>query len=316
MLTCRLYRDGVLAEEGFDPARISDELEAPGSLLWVDILDPTPDDLSLLAEEFTLHPLALEDAERGGQRAKVEVFADHVFVVLRPPSGSGFGEVHLFAARGFLVSIRLGEEPDLGPVLKRLERHPPLVAEGGGFLLHAFLDEVVDGYLRLVDDLEDRSDELQEMVFGEVVPEDLQERIFRHRKQAVELRRAVAATRDLVGLLRSERVVITPDLEAYFRDVADHTIRALEFLDNIRELLTTALEAHLSQISNRLNVVMRKLTAWAAIILIPTLIAGIYGMNFRHMPELVWRYGYAWALGLMGLTAGALYLMFRRRGWL
>ena len=320
MLTCRVYRDGVLAEEGFDPALISDRLEEPDTLVWLDIEDPTHQDLAMIQEEFDLHHLAIEDAERLGQRPKVEPYDGYLFVVARAAAIAGEGvaeqEVHAFAASRYLISLRQPGALDPAAVQARAERHPDLVREGGGFLLHALLDEVVDEYLRAADLLEARSEEIQEAVFADVVPEDLQESLFRLRKQVQQMRRAVAPARDLVMMLQGDRRVVTPALDAYYRDVADHVLRALGFLDSVRELLTTALEAHLSQISNRLNLVMRKLTSWAAIILVPTLIAGVYGMNFRHMPELLWRFGYAWALGLMALTGLGLYVAFKRRGWL
>lgn len=320
MLTCRLYLDGVLAEDGFDPARISDHLEEDGTLVWVDVLAPDAGDLAMLRDEFSVHPLAIEDTERRGQRAKVEPFEGYHFIVARVVGVGDDGlvedEVHAFAAPEFLVSLRFGPTLDVAPVQRRLGRHPELVREGGGGLLYALLDEVVDGYLRVVDHLEDRTDEIEDEVFAEEVAEDLQERVFVLRKQIVQLRRAVAPAREVVQMLQAEPSLVTERLQAYYRDVADHVLRALEFIDNVRELLTTALEAHLSQVSNRLNVVMKQLTSWAAIILVPTLIAGIYGMNFRHMPELFWRWGYAWALGLMAASGGVLYALFKRRGWL
>jgi magnesium transporter len=153
-------------------------------------------------------------------------------------------------------------------------------------------------------------------VFADETYPDTQERIFRLKKQVIEFRRLVMPLREVLDLLQGEPRVVTATLAAYYRDVADHIIRVLEFIDNVRELLTTALEAYLSQVSNRLNTVMKQLTSWAAIILVPTLIAGIYGMNFRHMPELNWLLGYPFALGLMAVSATTLYVVFKRRGWL
>jgi magnesium transporter len=153
-------------------------------------------------------------------------------------------------------------------------------------------------------------------VFADETHPDTQEHIFRLKKQVIEFRRLVMPLREVLDLLQGEPRVVTATLAAYYRDVADHIIRVLEFIDNVRELLTTALEAYLSQVSNRLNTVMKQLTSWAAIILVPTLIAGIYGMNFRHMPELNWLFGYPFALGLMAVSATTLYVVFKRRGWL
>jgi len=320
VLTCRHYRDGELVEEGFDPDRISDLLPEEGSLVWLDLEDPDPSELALIKQEFELHPLAIEDAERQGQRPKVEPYDGYFFVVLHTLRLEADDlverEVHAFVGPKFLVSLRFGEGVDLGPVVERLRRHPDLVREGGGAIFYSLLDEIVDDYLRLIDVLEERTDDAQEQVFADRVPEDIQEHIFRLRKHIVGVRRAASPAREVVAMLLTEPDIVTRRLEAYYRDVSDHVIRALEFVDSVRELLTTALEAHLSQVSNRLNLVMKQLTSWAAIILVPTLIAGIYGMNFRHMPELVWRYGYAWSLGLMAVSATTLYLVFKRRGWL
>jgi magnesium transporter len=321
VLTCRVFRDGVLVEHGIDPTLISERLTEEGTIVWLDVRDPGPGELSLLRDEFAVHPLAIEDAERRGQRPKVEPYEGYHFVVVRAvhphDDHVNLPELHAFVSDRYLVSLRYGDAPALEPVLYRLERHPELVREGGGgFLLYALLDEVVDGYLRIIDWLEDRTDEIEEAVFADDVPEDLQERVFRLRKQVVELRRAISPAREVVVMLQVEPTLVPPPLAAYYRDVADHVIRALDFIDNVRELLATVLDAHLSQASHRLNLVMKQLTSWAAIILVPTLIAGIYGMNFEHMPELLWRYGYAWALGLMAASAGTLYWIFKRRGWL
>jgi magnesium transporter len=178
------------------------------------------------------------------------------------------------------------------------------------------LDEIVDGYLDVVERLEDLADDVEEEVFEEEVAEGLQERIFVLKRRTVRFRRAVSPMREVIDLLHEREDVVTRSLAPYYRDVLDHVLRALELIDNIRELLTTALEARIAQTSNRLNIVMKKLSAWAGIILVPTLIAGIYGMNFTHMPELSWRYGYPLALAVMLLSSGILYVMFKRRDWL
>jgi magnesium transporter len=320
VLTCRLYREGKLAEEGFEPARVSDFLADPESLVWLDLEDPGPADLTLIEEEFGLHPLAVEDASKGGQRPKVDVYEGFFFIVmhaLRLDAGELTDqELHVFVGKQYLITIRYAPAFDLAPVLRRWERQPELTREGGGFLLYALLDEVVDGYFQVVERLEDASDDLEDLVFSERVPEDIQQRIFALKKKAIEFRRLVIPLREVLDLLQEEPRLVTGPLAAYYRDVLDHVIRTSEFIDNVRELLTTVLEAHLSQVSNRLNVVMKQLTSWASIILVPTLIAGVYGMNFRHMPELSWLFGYPFALGLMAASGVALFVAFKRRGWL
>jgi magnesium transporter len=320
MFHCRLFRDGELVEEGFEPAKVSDHLEDEKNLVWLDLEDPSEEELAMIEEEFSLHPLAIEDARHRDQRPKLEFYEGYNFLVMY---GVGVEdgqlrehEVHTFAGTHYLITIRYGPALELGPVLERIERHRDLLREGGGFLLYALLDEVVDGYFDVMDRFEEESEDLEEQVFGEKPPPDVQEGIFRLKKRVIGFRRRVGPLREVLMQLQGLRSLVTPPLEAYYRDVADHVIRALELIDIVRDLLTGTLEAHLARTGNRLNEVMKALTSWGAIILVPTLIAGIYGMNFLHMPELRWRLGYPFALGLMALAAGALYVMFRRRDWL
>ncbi len=321
MLTVRLYRGGKIEEEGFDPARISDLLHERGTLVWLDLEDPTDAELGLIQEEFSLHALAIEDAQHRDQRPKLEDYGGYYFVVFYGLELAGdalrTNEIHAFVGPGYLITLRYEPPFDLSPVLKRWERQIELTREGGGYLIYALLDEVVDGYFQVVDGLEDASEEIEKGVFGLVESSELQERIFRLKKQLLEMRRVVAPLREVLAVLQEDETIVTGPLEAYYRDVADHVIRVATFVDNIRELATTALEAHLSQVSNRLNVVMRQVTSWAAIILVPTLIAGFYGMNFRFLPwPLASRAGPAIALAIMLLSGGALYLVFKRLEWL
>jgi magnesium transporter len=319
-LTCYLYRNGTITEERVDPARISDLLDEEGALLWVDAEDPTETEMKTLAEEFSLHPLAVEDTLHRDQRPKVEIYKDYFFLVLHSLSVEGEeirdSEIHAFVGPGYLVTLRFAPAFGIAPVRKRWEQHPELTNEGGGYLLYVLLDEVVDDYFAVIERFEEASEVIEEAVFADEPEADLQEEIFRLKKQVLQFRRRVMPLREVLDLLQEGMGLVTERLRPYYRDVADHTIRVLEFTDNVRELLTTALEAHLSQISNRLNQVMKSVTSWGAIILVPTLIAGIYGMNFRHMPELHWVWGYPMSLALMALSAFALFRMFRRRGWL
>ena len=204
----------------------------------------------------------------------------------------------------------------------RLESAPALSEEGIGFLLYLMLDEIVDGYLDVIELFEDLSDDIEDAV---AVEEDgaegqatrlLAQRIFRLRQQVVRFRRLASPLREVMDLLLETPTIVTQPLVPYFRDVMDHVIRTMELTDNVRDLLTSARELQLAQVSNRTNVVMKQLTAWAAIILVPTLVAGIYGMNFTHMPELDWVYGYPLAIGTMLVAAYLLYRSFRKREWL
>jgi magnesium transporter len=228
-------------------------------------------------------------------------------------------EIHLFAGqRLYLITVRRAPIFDLSRAGERLRGETRLGEEGMGFQLYLLLDEIVDGYLDTVERLEDRSDDIEERVSdeGKTESRSLAEDIFRLRRQVVRFRRLAAPMRELVDLLQETPEIVTPALLPYYRDVLDHVIRAIELIDNVRDLLTSARELQLAQVSNRLNVVMKQVTSWAAIILIPTLIAGIYGMNFEHMPELSWKVGYPMALGVMAVAAFVLYRVFRKRDWL
>jgi magnesium transporter len=320
-ITCRLYKDGVLREESFDPARVHDLIEEEGARVWLDLEDPTEDELEKIGKEFGLHPLSIEDTKNRGQRPKVEVFPNYYFIVvhaLRLDEHQHLqdSEIHLFVGHRFLLTLRYAPAFDLSDVQKRWDRQPEHTAEGGAFFLYVLVDEIVDDYFGVVERFEDLSEEIEDRVFADKPDPDVQETIFRLKRKVVTFRRLVMPLREVFDFLQEQPRFVTQTLSPYYRDLSDHVIRTLEFVDGIRDLLTTALEAELSQVSNRMNEIMKKLTSWAAIILIPTLIAGIYGMNFNHMPELRWRYGYYYALGLMLLVGLILYRAFKRRDWL
>jgi magnesium transporter len=304
-----------------DPARISDLLQDGQSLIWLDALDPTDEELALLEEEFSLPRVVMEDVREGDQRPHVEALEDAFFIAMYAFRIEGEEpvpqEIHAIVGPRFLVTLRYAPAFDIDKVIRRWKQdEADLAGEGGGFLLHPLLDEVVDSYLEVLDQLELRSEEVESVVFGDPAPTDIQARIFQEKKRLIEFRRRILPLREVLDLLQEERHVVTPALRGEYKDVADHVVRALELVDSVRELLTTALDAHLSRVGHQLNEVVKKLTSWAAIILIPTLIAGVYGMNFRHMPELDWVFGYPFALGLMLASGGLLYLLIKRRDWL
>jgi magnesium transporter len=327
VITCRVYRDGALEDEApFDRgvvARARDDKER----VWVDVVDPTDEELFALQDEFSLHELAVEDSRKWGQRAKVDFYPEHVFLVAHAISLDEANEIvdremHLFAGADFyVVTVRREPRFTFGDVAARLA-----VAasgdEGIGHLLYLLLDEIVDGYLDVIDRFEDLTDDIEDALSredGEMEEEparDLARSMFRVRQQVVRFRRLAAPMRETVDLLLETPQIATPPLVPYYRDVLDHVIRGLELVDNVRDVLTSARELQIAQQANRMNIVVKKLSSWAAIILIPTLIAGIYGMNFRHMPELDWRFGYPFALALMAVTSFLLYRSFRKRGWL
>jgi magnesium transporter len=323
VITSRTYRDGVLQKEtSFEPAELEACRADHGRRIWIDVVDPSDDELTTLQRELGLHELSIEDSRRWGQRAKVEFYPDYVFVVLHgvtigPDDELVDSEVHLFAGQKvYLLTIRREPLFEFRAAVRRASAPSELTREGIGYHVYLVLDEVVDDYLAVVDRLEDLSDDVEERVFADEDAEGLQEELFDLKRRVVRFRRAAAPMRDVVDRLAEQGGIVTQPLVPYYRDVQDHVIRTIELLDNIGDLLRSAMEARLAQASNRLNVVMKALSAWAAIILIPTLIAGIYGMNFEHMPELDWRFGYPLALGMMAVAALLLYRAFRRRDWL
>jgi magnesium transporter len=333
VITCRLHRDGRLQQAAFDPAKVSDVLADPESdvRIWLDVEDPGDEEFELLGREFGLHELSLEDMRNRDQRPKVEVFPGYSFVVIRPLRFDEQGELleqelHVIMGERFLVTLRYAPVFDLADVLTRWDRESSVSDEGPGFLLYVLLDEVVDGYLSIVDDFEDEADTLEDLVFETPTPDSqraMQQRLIRLKHNVVRFRRQVTPLRRVVDFFQEQPSVVTGPLAPYYRDVADHVVRAVELVDNVRDLLTSLLDIRVAQQANRLaeqanqmNAIMKNLTSWAAIILVPTLIAGIYGMNFRHMPELIWSFGYPFAIGTMVLSALILYLVFKKKEWL
>jgi len=328
VITCRVYHDGSLKQEVPFEARTIAEARDRDQRVWVDVVDPTDEELTELQATLHLHELAIDDSRSWGQRAKVDFYPEHLFLVAHGIGQDGTGdvvdrEVHLFAGGGlFVVTVRREPKFDFAKVAARLESNPDLSTEGIGFLLYLMLDEIVDGYLDVIERFEDAADDIEDAVATEEegaegeVTRTLARRIFLLRQRVVRFRRLAVPMREVADLLIETPTIVTPALAPYFRDVMDHVIRTTELTDNVRDLLTSARELQLAQVANRQNVVMKQLTAWAAIILVPTLIAGIYGMNFRHMPELEWEFGYPLALGLMAVIAFLLYRMFRKREWL
>jgi magnesium transporter len=302
---------------------ISEVLEQPGRFVWIGLHDPDDEVLKEVQQEFSLHDLAIEDAARAHQRPKLERYGDSLFVVMRtahldrPTGAIEFGETHLFVGANYVVSIRHGASLPYVEVRTRCEASPDLLAKGPVFVLYALMDFIVDQYFPLVDSFEDRLEELEDDIFQQTLTRQTTERIYQLKRNLLEVKRAVAPLVDMCNrLVRTDSALIPEDARVYFRDVYDHTIRINEMIDTLRELLTTALEANLSLISVSQNEAMKRLAGWAAIIAVPTMIAGIYGMNFKFMPELDWVLGYPVAMGAMLAACGFLYYRFKRSGWL
>ncbi len=324
MITVRVFRDGVADKGTIEPSQIAECLAKDDAFVWFDASEPSADDIAALGEAFNLHPLTLEDIGHRRQRPRVELFEHYAFITLRPLTLKKKlveHEVHVVVGTRFMGTLRYGPDPfPIDDVVKRWERQPELLKSApGAFAVYVLFDEVVDGYLTIVENLEDRADDLEDLVFADDPSIDgpqIQERIFLVKREVVKLRRFASPMRQGLDLLQEQPDFVQPLMSPYFRDVTEHAIRVSELADNIRDVLTSLLELRVAQVANHLNVVMKKLTAWAGILLVPTLIAGIYGMNFRNMPELGWRYGYAGALIVMGGSAFALYIMFKKKDWL
>ncbi|MDP9298117.1 MAG: magnesium/cobalt transporter CorA [Actinomycetota bacterium] len=304
-----------------DPPTIEDRLHAPGSIVWLDVDHLDQEGADMLGPIFGFHELALEDALHPHQRPKIDRYGDHDFLVAYALTLEGDEvrghEMAVFVAHDFLVTVRTDPVFDQARVIERWDSRPELQPEGGGYLLYLLLDEIVDGYFVALDELGEAADDLEERVFGDGDPAGHQGDIFRMKKGLMIARKIMAPLREVLDVLQRSGVeIVTATLEPYFRDVYDHVLRATDVTDGLRDILSSVLEANLSLISNRMNEVMKSLTAWGAIILVPTFVAGLYGMNFRHMPELGVAFGYPAALALMLVSALALHRSFKRRGWL
>jgi magnesium transporter len=314
MITARILANGELRE-----APVEEALEcADGSIAWIDIVGRDEGHLGPVAEKLGLHPLAVEDALSSHQRPKLDDYGSHLFLVFyglgSTPEEDDDEEFDVFIAPQFIVTVREGTTTSLEPVLRRLKGvHPDDVRTG--WLAWAVLDEVVDNYFNVVDAIEDDIDDLEEHVFVQPRPSDVQQRIFRARKQLVRLRRRVTPMRDMLSALIA-RAELSVGVVPYLQDVYDHVLRITDTVDTFRDLVSSAHDSYLTEVSNDMNRVMKRFTSIGAILVVTTLIAGIYGMNFEHMPELHWVYGYPMALGLMVGSTLLLLWYFRHKDWL
>jgi magnesium transporter len=316
------YADGLRVGD-VAIADISEVLKEPGRFVWVGLHEPDDEMLAEIQQEFSLHDLAVEDAARAHQRPKLERYGDSIFVVLRTAhtdastSGIDFGETHLFVGANYVVSVRHGGTLPFAEVVARCEANPDLMVKGPVFVLYSIMDFIVDQYFPLVDTYEDKLAELEDNVFQQTLPRETTERIYQLKRDLIEVKRAIAPLVDVCNrLVRGDVPLVPEDSRVYFRDVYDHVIRINEMIDTLRELLSAALEANLSLVSVSQNEAMKRLAGWAAIVAVPTMIAGVYGMNFKFMPELDWYLGYPVALTVMVGTCAFLYYKFKRSGWL
>ncbi len=319
----RLYRHGVLELEGFPVADISDYLQDRECVIWLDLRDPDREDLAVLSHEFGLHPLAVEDAVQEHERPKLDRYRTHLFLTayavhLDTDNGElATSELAAFITERALITVRKDDGLDVGAVLDYWDASPDLAGHGVGYLLYGLIDNVVDSHFTAVQELDDNIEDLEDRLFSDV-PQDreVQRRSFELRKSLVLLRRVVLPMREVVNsLMRRDLKVVSDSLQPYYQDVYDHVLRATEWTESLRDLVATILETNLTIQGNRMNVITKKVTSWAAIVAVPTFVTGFYGMNVPY-PGFGRPSGVLTSVAIMVVIAGILYVIFKRRDWL
>lgn len=320
LIRCAVYRNGRKLAD-IDIKDIHSYLSQPDCLVWVALVEPEAETLAQLQEEFDLHALAVEDARHGHQRAKIEEYGDSLFVVLHIIEEEGeelrVGEVNIFTGRNYVLSVRSRTRKGFEDVRARAEREPELLQQGAGYVLYALMDSVVDRYFPLLDKLEVELEAIEERIFADTSPRGSIESLYALKQKLMTIRHAVAPLAEGVSNLSGSRVPsMCSGMREYFRDVYDHLQRLNQTIESERDTVATAISVNLSMIQLQENDTMKRLAAYGALVAVPTLIAGIYGMNFEHMPELHWRFGYLATLLLMGAIDGYLFYRLRKAKWL
>lgn len=319
LVNCVAYENGEkVADLTLD--EIGGYLRGPGSFVWVALKDPDERELHLVEEKFGLHELAVEDARHGHQRPKLEEYGSSLFVVLHVVERGGDeltqGEVAIFVGPGYIVSVRRGTELGFVDVRRRCEQEPELLRHGPAYVLYALMDAVVDRYFPVLEDIAEEAENIEERIFSGQNTRAQIEALYGLRRKLMLLERATGPLLEVAGKLHGGRVPpICAGLHDYFRDVYDHLIRLKQQVENLREMATTVMSVNLSLITINENEVTKRLAAYAALVAVPTMVAGVYGMNFRHMPELDWRWGYPAAIASMVLIDLYLVYRFRKAGW-
>ncbi|MEU3843583.1 magnesium and cobalt transport protein CorA [Streptomyces sp. NPDC028635] len=330
VVNCVTYHGGVRAPAAGDLVEAVRKVRKNGDgFVWLGLHEPTDQEFAGIAELFDLHPLAVEDAIEAHQRPKVERYGEVLFAVFKTvcyveheeltatSEVVDTGEIMAFVGQDFVITVRHGRHGSLGPVREGLEADRQQLAKGPSAVLHAIADHVVDDYLGVIDSVQSDIDQVETEVFAETGARVDPGRIYQLKRELLELKRAVVPLGRPLGELADRPMrVIEPEIQAYFRDVSDHLLRATEQIAAFDELLNSILQAHLAQVTVAQNEDMRKITAWAAVIAVPTMVCGVYGMNFDDMPELHWRFGYGLVIGVISVACLALYRGFRRNGWL
>ncbi|MEU9226337.1 magnesium and cobalt transport protein CorA [Streptomyces massasporeus] len=330
VVNCVTYREGIRTPERGDLVDTVERVrKSREGFVWLGLHEPTDQEFAGIAELFDLHPLAVEDAIEAHQRPKLERYGETLFAVFKTvcyveheeltatSEVVNTGEIMVFVGADFVITVRHGRHGSLGPLREELESDPGQLAKGPSAVLHALADHVVDDYLTVTDAVQADIDQVETDVFSETGARADPGRIYQLKRELLELKRAVVPlSRPLEDLATRPIRAVDPEIQAYFRDVSDHLLRAKEQIAAFDELLNSILQAHLAQVTVAQNEDMRKITAYAAIVAVPTMVCGVYGMNFDHMPELHWRYGYGMVIGVISVACLALYRGFRRSGWL
>ena len=321
LVNCVAYQEGRKLAD-VDRRDIRNYLERPDCFIWVALTDPSEEELTELQDEFDLHPLAVEDARHGHQRPKIEEYGDELFIVLHmiEPAGEELrvGEVSIFVGTNYAVSVRSRAERGFHDVRARCEREPELLRHGPGYVLYALMDAVVDRYFPLIDALETELEQIEERIFSPRASARANiEALYWVKQKLMTLKHAAGPLLEATGKLTGGRVPhACAGLGEYFRDVYDHLVRANQSIDSLRDMVLTAIQVSLATITIGESEVTKRLAAYAALVAVPTLIAGVYGMNFEHMPELHWEFGYPFSVWLMVILDVILFWRFRRAGWL
>lgn len=319
LINCASYQNGKKIAD-IDIENISDHIADKNSFVWVALLDPTADEIAKMKEEFDLHPLAVEDALLGHQRPKIEEYGKSLFAViqvLKYDDDISVGELDIFAASDYVLSIRNRSDVGFLGVRQRCEQEPELLSQGSGFVLYALIDAVVDRYFPIVERLELELENIEETLFDERSTKSNIERLFELKRKVMVVKHAVSPLMEAVGKLSSGRVPpICANSTEYFRDILDHLTRINSVIESIRDAIGTAIQVSLSAIALEQNNIQKRLASWAAIFAVATAFAGIWGMNFEQMPELKWDLGYPIAISIIVLACSFLYWRFKRSGWL
>lgn len=320
LINCVVYQDGRKVAD-IPVEDISEYLDRPGCFVWVALRDADEVELEQMREEFGLHELAVEDARKGHQRPKIEEYGDTLFAVIHmvEPVGAELqvGEVAIFVAKNYVLSVRRRSQQGFLGVRARCEREPHLLQQGPAFVLYALMDAVVDRYFPVVDMLESDLEEVEEKIFVKGSARNNIERLYDLKRKVMVLKHAVGPMLEAVAKLHGGRVpAICAGTQEYFRDVYDHLARINTSIESIRDTISTAIQVNLSMVTIEESEVNKRLASWAAIFAIATLFAGVWGMNFKNMPELEWKYGYPAALAIMGSVCSYLYYRFRKAKWL